>query len=97
MVKILHREGFIKGFEIVKDPKQDRLKVYLRYGPRRERVLTDLQRVSKPGLRVYAGKGSVPRVRRGMGIAILTTSQGVITDREARRKGIGGEVLCHVW
>ena len=97
IVKILQREGFIKGFEIAKDPKQDRIKVFLRYGPRREKVLTNLKRVSKPGLRVYAGRDNVPRVLRGLGIAILTTSQGVMTDKEARRKGIGGEVLAYVW
>ncbi len=97
IVKILQREGFIKGFEVIKDPKQDRIKVHLKYGPKRERVLTDLQRVSKPGLRIYAGKDNVPRVLRGLGIAIVTTSQGVMTDKEARRRGIGGEVLCKVW
>lgn len=97
IVKILHREGFIKGFDITKDPKQDRIKVHLRYGPKRERAITDLKRVSKPGLRVYAGKDKLPRVLRGLGIAILTTSQGVITDKDARAKGIGGEVLCYVW
>jgi len=97
IVKILHREGFIKGFEVVKDPKQDRIKIYLRYGVRRERVITNLRRISKPGLRVYSGHEKLPRVLRGLGIAILTTSQGVMTDKEARRRGIGGEVLCYVW
>jgi small subunit ribosomal protein S8 len=97
IVKILHREGFVKGFEIVRDPKQDHIKVHLRYGPRRERVITNLKRISKPGLRVYAGKDKLPRVLRGLGIAVLTTSQGVMTDKDARRKGIGGEVLCYVW
>ncbi len=97
IVKILQREGFIKGFEVVKDPTQDRIKIFLRYGPKRERVLTDLKRISKPGLRVYADKNNLPRVLRGLGLAILTTSNGVMTDKEARAKGIGGEVLCHVW
>ena len=97
IVKILQREGFIKGFEIVKDPKQDQIKVFLRYGPKREKVITNLKRVSKPGLRVYAGADNLPRVLRGLGIAVVTTSQGVMTDKEARRKGIGGEVLCYVW
>jgi small subunit ribosomal protein S8 len=97
IVRILQREGFIKGFEIIKDPKQDRIRIFLRYGPRRERVLTDLKRISKPGLRVYAGKERLPRVLRGLGLAILTTSYGVMTDKEARTKGIGGEVLCYVW
>jgi len=97
VVKILQEEGFIKGHEVVKDPKQDRIKVQLKYGPKRERVLTNLRRVSKPGLRVYSGRDKLPRVLRGLGVAILTTSQGVMTDREARRRGIGGEVLCYVW
>jgi len=97
IVKILQREGFIKGYEVIKDPKQDRIKVYLKYGSKRERVITNLQRVSKPGLRVYAGSDKLPRVLRGLGISILTTSQGLMTDKEARRKGIGGEVLCKVW
>jgi small subunit ribosomal protein S8 len=97
IVKILQREGFIKGFDIVKDPKQDQLKVYLKYGPKREKVITNLKRISKPGLRVYAGAEKLPRVLRGLGIAILTTSQGVMTDKEARNKRIGGEVLCYVW
>jgi small subunit ribosomal protein S8 len=97
IVKILQREGFVKGFEIIKDPKQDSIKVFLRYGPKREKVITNLKRISKPGLRVYANSENIPRVLRGLGIAILTTSQGVMTDKEARRKRIGGEVLCHVW
>jgi small subunit ribosomal protein S8 len=97
IVKILQSEGFIKGYEVVKDPKQDQIKVFLRYGPKREKVITNLKRISRPGLRVYANHEKLPRVLRGLGIAIVTTSQGVMTDKEARRKGIGGEVLCHVW
>lgn len=97
IVKILHREGFIKGFDITRDPKQDRIKIYLRYGANRERAITGLKRISKPGLRVYVSKEKLPRVLRGLGIAILTTSQGVMTDKEARARGIGGEVLCYVW
>jgi len=97
IVKILQREGFIKGFEIIKDPKQDRVKIHLKYGPKRERIITNLKRISKPGLRIYVKHDNLPRVLRGLGVAILTTSQGVMTDKEARRRGIGGEVLCHVW
>ncbi|MGC8668321.1 MAG: 30S ribosomal protein S8 [Chthonomonadales bacterium] len=97
IVKILHQEGFIKGYEVIEDPKQNRLRIFLKYGPKRERVITNLKRVSKPGLRIYVGRDKLPRVLRGLGIAILTTSQGVMTDREARRRGIGGEVLCYVW
>ncbi len=97
IVKILHQEGFIQGYEVIEDPKQNRLRIFLKYGPKRERVITNLKRVSKPGLRVYARRDKLPRVLRGLGIAILTTSEGVMTDREARRRGIGGEVLCYVW
>lgn len=97
IVKILQREGFIKGFEIVKNPTQDRIRIHLRYTGKREKVISNLKRISKPGLRVYANRDNLPRVLRGLGIAILTTSQGVMTDKEARRRGIGGEVLCYVW
>jgi small subunit ribosomal protein S8 len=97
IVKILHAEGFIRSYEVIPDPKQDKIKVNLRYGTRREKVITNLKRISKPGLRVYAGADNVPRVLRGLGIAILTTSQGVMSDKEARRKRIGGEVLAYVW
>ena len=97
VVKILHREGFIKGFEVIKKVPQDNIKVALKYGAKREKVITDLKRISKPGLRVYVGKDEVPRVLRGLGIAILSTSQGLLTDREARRRGVGGEILCYVY
>ena len=97
IVKILQQEGFIKSYEVIPDPKQDQIKVFLRYGPKREKVLTNLRRVSKPGLRVYSGRDNLPRVLRGLGIAILTTSHGVMTDKDARRRGSGGEVLCYVW
>jgi small subunit ribosomal protein S8 len=97
IVKILQREGFIKGFEVIKQTPQDKIKITLKYGAKREKVLTNLKRISKPGLRVYCGKDKLPRVLRGLGIAILSTSQGLMTDREARKQGVGGEVLCHVW
>ena len=96
IVRILQREGFIKGFDVVKQAPQDKLKIALKYGTKREKVITDLKRISKPGLRVYCSKDEVPRVLRGLGIAIISTSQGLLTDREARRKGVGGEVLCYV-
>jgi small subunit ribosomal protein S8 len=97
IVKILAQEKFIRGYQFISDDKQGIIRVYLRYGPRREPVLNQLQRVSKPGLRVYAGAGEVPRPMNGMGIAILSTSRGLLPDREARRQHIGGEVLCYVW
>ena len=97
VVKILQREGFIKGFDLIKQAPQDKIKISLKYGVKREKVITNLKRISKPGLRVYCGKDEIPRVLRGLGIAILSTSQGLMTDREARKRGIGGEILCHVW
>src|SRR5579864_3271642 len=97
VVRILQREGFIKGFEVIKQAPQDKIKITLKYGTKREKVLTNLKRISKPGLRVYCGKDDIPRVLRGLGIAILSTSQGVMTDRDARKRGVGGEILCYVY
>ena len=97
VTKILVAEGFIKGYEIIKQAPQDKIKITLKYGTKREKVITNLKRISKPGLRVYVNKDSVPRVLRGLGIAILSTSHGVMTDRDARRKGVGGEILAYVW
>ncbi|HEV2473733.1 MAG TPA: 30S ribosomal protein S8 [Chthonomonadales bacterium] len=97
VARILQSEGFIREYEVIKQEPQDRLKISLKYGARREKVITDLKRVSRPGLRVYVGKEKIPRVLRGLGIAILSTSQGVMTDREARKRGVGGEVLCYIW
>ena len=97
VVKILAQEKFIRGYQFIQDDKQGIIRVFLRYGPKREPVLTQLRRISKPGLRVYAPADRIPRVLNGMGIAILSTSHGVLPDRECRRQHIGGEVLCHVW
>jgi len=97
VVKILQSEGFVRNYEITKDKMQSRIKIGLKYGPRKEKVITDLKRVSKPGRRVYTKRGDIPRVLGGLGIAIVSTSKGVMTDREARRLGVGGEVLCYVW
>lgn len=97
VVKILAQEKFVRGYQLVEDGKQGTLRIYLSYGPKRQPVLTQLKRVSRPGLRVYAGAGEVPRVMNGMGIAILSTSQGVLPDRECRRRNVGGEVLCYAW
>ncbi|MGH7370742.1 MAG: 30S ribosomal protein S8 [Candidatus Methylomirabilales bacterium] len=97
IMRVLKDEGFVSDYKVIDDQKQGILRVYLRYGPGNERVLRKIVRTSKPGLRVYAGARKLPRVLSGMGIAILSTSKGVMTDREARRQGVGGEVLCHVW
>jgi len=97
IIKILQSEGFIRSYEVQKDRAQNRIRVNLKYGPRKEKVITNLKRVSKPGLRVYSKRGDVPRILGGLGMAILTTSKGVMTDREARRLGVGGEIMCYVW
>lgn len=97
IAEILKQEGFIREFEYKKDNKQGMIRVYLKYGPNREKVITGLKRISKPGLRVYAGKDDLPKVLGGLGIAILSTSQGIISDKTARRSGVGGEVLCYIW
>lgn len=94
---ILKREGFIRDVENIEDNKQGIVRIYLKYSPDNQRVITGLKRISKPGLRVYANKQEVPRVLGGLGIAILSTSQGIMTDKEARRNQIGGEVLAYVW
>lgn len=97
IVKILQREGFIRRYEYLRDKPVDRIRIYLKYGPKRERVLTDLKRVSKPGRRVYVKAEEIPRVMGGLGIAILSTDRGVITDKQARKARVGGELLCYVW
>ncbi len=94
---ILKREGFIRDAEYIEDTKQGIIRVFLKYGPNNERVITGLKRISKPGLRVYAKTEEVPRVLGGLGIAIISTSQGVLTDKEARNKKTGGEVLAYIW
>lgn len=97
LAKILQEEGYIERFEVTKDKPQPIIKVWLKYTRDKEPVLTGLKRVSKPGCRIYAKAGKIPRVLSGMGVAILSTSRGVMTDREARRLGIGGELLCYIW
>ena len=97
IVRILETEGFIRSHEMLKDRKFPTVRLALKYGPKQERVISNLKRVSKPGLRVYAKRDKIPRVLRGLGIAVISTSKGVMTDREARKLGIGGEVLCYVW
>lgn len=97
ITKILHTEGFVKSFEMVKDAKFPTVRIHIKYGPKKEKVISNLKRVSKPGLRIYAKRDTLPRVLRGLGIAIISTSRGVMTDKQARRLGVGGEVLCYVW
>lgn len=95
--RILQEEGYIKGYSVHHVGIHDVIRVQLKYGPRKEKVITQLQRVSKPGLRIYKGKTDLPRVLNNLGIAIISTSHGLMTDREARRRGVGGEILCYVW
>ena len=97
IAKILKDEGYIADYHVVEQKPQNKLVIGLRYGPDKRHTIRELKRVSKPGLRVYAGKDELPRVRSGLGIAIVSTPEGVLTGYEARRRGIGGEVLCTVW
>jgi small subunit ribosomal protein S8 len=97
IAKILADEGYIEGYEVEDTKPQATLHVKMKYGQNRERVLTGLRRISKPGLRVYVKKDEVPRVLGGLGVAILSTSSGLMTDRTARREGAGGEVIAYVW
>ena len=97
IAEILKREGFIRDVEYVEDSKQGIIRMFLKYGQNNERVITGLKRISKPGLRVYAKSNEVPRVLNGLGIAIISTSQGVLSDKEARAKQAGGEVIAYVW
>ena len=97
IARILKEEGYISGYKVEKGESYDSLVVELKFGKNRERVITDLKRISKPGRRVYARKDRLPRVLGGMGTAILSTSKGVVTSRTAAEQGIGGEVVCFVW
>jgi len=97
LAQILKEEGMIKDFEYIEDGKQGIIRVHLKYGANKQKVISGLKRISRPGLRVYAKKDEVPRILGGLGIAIISTSQGVMTDKQARKRGLGGEVLCYVW
>lgn len=97
LARILKEEGYIKNFKFIKDDKQGILRVHLKYAENREASLTGAKRVSKPGCRVYVGHEQIPRVLNGLGIMIISTSKGIMTDRQARRERVGGELLCSVW
>jgi small subunit ribosomal protein S8 len=98
IAEILQKEGYISGWKVEKNERVGQtLTIDLKYGPNRERSIAGIKRVSKPGLRVYTKSAGVPRVLGGMGIAVLSTNHGLMTDREARRRRVGGEILCHVW
>ncbi|WP_153732608.1 30S ribosomal protein S8 [Sporosarcina obsidiansis] len=97
IAEILKREGFVRDVEYVEDNKQGIIRIFLKYGQDNERVINGLKRISKPGLRVYAKSNEVPKVLNGLGVALVSTSNGVLTDKEARAKQIGGEVVAYVW
>ena len=95
--RILLEEGYIKGYDVIEDGKQGLIRVALKYGKDGQKVILGLKRISKPGLRVYADKNTVPKVLNGLGISIISTSKGILTDKQARELGVGGEVVCYVW
>ena len=97
IAQILVDEGYIKSFEIIADGEKKTIRIQLKYGANKQRVIVGIKRISRPGLRVYTRKDEMPKVLGGLGIAIVSTSRGVMTDREARKQGVGGEVLAYVW
>ena len=97
LARILKQEGFIRDYRVIDDGKQGVVRIYLKYGANKQRVISGLKRISKPGRRVYARRDEIPRVLGGLGVAVLSTSRGIMTDKEARKLGVGGEVICYVW
>ena len=97
LARIMKEEGFIKDFDVVPGETQNVLRVTMRYGANKQRVIRGLKRISKPGLRVYVKKDEIPKVLNGLGVAVISTSRGLMTDRQAREAGIGGEVICYMW
>lgn len=97
IAEILKNEGFVRGYEVLTDNKQNVIRISLKYGTDREKVISGIKRISKPGLRVYSQKDQLPKVLGGLGIAIVSTSQGMMTDKSARKAGLGGEVIAYVW
>lgn len=94
---IMREEGYIKDFEYIEDGKQGIIRIYLKYGPDKKKVITGIKRISKPGLRVYVKKDDIPRVLGGLGTAVISTPKGLMTDKNARKQGLGGEVICYIW
>lgn len=97
LADILKSEGFIKDYEVIEDSKQGMIRMFLKYGDNNQKVISGLKRISKPSLRVYCKKDEVPKVLGGLGVAVISTSQGIVTDKVARKNGLGGEVICYVW
>ncbi|AVQ45057.1 30S ribosomal protein S8 [Clostridium botulinum] len=97
IANIMLTEGYIRDLEEYRDGSVDMLRISMKYGQNKERIITGLKRISKPGLRVYCRKDETPKVLNGLGVAVVSTSKGIVTDREARKLGVGGEVLCYIW
>ena len=97
IARILLEEGYIKGYDVIKDGKQGLIRMQLKYGKNGEKVITGIKKISKPGMRVYADRNNVPKVLNGIGISVISTSKGIVTDKQARELGVGGEVICYVW
>ena len=97
IAEILKEEGYITDFDVIEDDKQGMIKVTMKYGANKERVISGIKKISKPGLKVYAKANDVPKVLGGLGIAIISTSKGIVSDKGARKLGVGGEVICYVW
>ena len=97
LARILLEEGFVRGYDVIEDGKQGIIRIQLKYGQAGERVISGLKRISKPGMRVYAANQEIPKVLNGLGISIISTSKGILTDKQARKEGVGGEVICYVW
>ena len=97
LARILLEEGYIKGYDVIEDGKQGLIRIQLKYGKAGEKVITGIKKISKPGMRVYADKTNVPKVLNGIGISVISTSKGILTDKQARELGVGGEVICYVW
>lgn len=97
LADIMKSEGFIRDYQVIKDDKQGVLRVFLKYGANREKVITGIKRISKPGLRVHVRKDELPKVLGGLGVAVVSTTKGLMSDKQARQAGLGGEVLCYIW
>ena len=97
LARILLEEGFIRGYDVIEDGKQGIIRIQLKYGQSGERVISGLKRISKPGMRVYAANHEIPKVLNGLGISVISTSKGILTDKQARKENVGGEVICYVW
>ena len=97
LARILLEEGFIRGYDVIEDGKQGIIRIQLKYGQEGERVIPGLKKISKPGMRVYAANHEIPKVLNGLGISVISTSKGILTDKQARKENVGGEVICYVW